>query len=65
MNRLTDLREIFAKANEVKSGDQLAGIAAGNERERVAAKCALADITLQEILDRPLLEDRRSLLFVA
>lgn len=57
MNRFADLREIFAKANEVKSGDQLAGIAAGNEQERVAAKCALADITLQEILDRPLLED--------
>ena len=57
MNRFADLREIFAKANEVKSGDQLAGIAAGNEQERVAAKCALADVTLQEILDRPLLED--------
>ena len=57
MNRFADLREIFAKANEVKSGDHLAGIAAGNEQERVAAKCALADITLQEILDRPLLED--------
>ena len=57
MNRFADLREIFAKANELKSGDQLAGIAAENEQERVAAKCALADITLQEILDRPLLED--------
>ena len=31
----SDLRELFAKANEEKSGDQLAGIAArwnGNER---------------------------------
>ena len=26
-----DLREVFAKANEKKSGDQLAGIAAGSE----------------------------------
>ena len=33
-----DLREVFAKANEEKSGDQLAGIAAETERERVAAK---------------------------
>src|SRR5690349_21623973 len=57
MTRFADLREVFAKANEVKSGDQLAGIAAGSEQERVAAKCALADIPLQEILDRPLLED--------
>ena len=34
----SDLRELFAKANEEKSGDQLAGIAARSERERVAAK---------------------------
>lgn len=33
-----DLRELFAKANEEKSGDQMAGIAARSERERVAAK---------------------------
>ena len=33
-----DLRELLAKANEEKSGDQLAGIAADSERERVAAK---------------------------
>ena len=48
-----DLRELFAKANEEKSGDQLAGIAAGSERERVAAKLALADVTLGEIVDTP------------
>src|SRR5690349_10009109 len=52
-----DLRELFAKANEEKSGDQLAGIAARSERERVAAKRALADLPLQTILDRPLVED--------
>jgi ethanolamine ammonia-lyase large subunit len=51
-----DLRELFAKANEVKSGDQLAGIAAMTERERVAAKLALADVCLSEIIDRPLLD---------
>ena len=42
------LREIFAKANEEKSGDRLAGIAAGTERERVAAKIALADVPLRD-----------------
>jgi len=51
-----DLRELFAKANEEKSGDQLAGIAAGSERERVAAKRQLADLPLATILQRPLLD---------
>src|SRR5437773_6606113 len=51
-----DLREVFAKANEEKSGDQLAGIAARTERERVAAKLVLADVPLGEIVDRPLID---------
>jgi ethanolamine ammonia-lyase large subunit len=51
-----DLRELFAKANEEKSGDQLAGIAATSERERVAAKEKLADLTLAEIVRRPLID---------
>jgi ethanolamine ammonia-lyase large subunit len=54
-----DLRELFAKANEEKSGDQLAGIAARSERERVAAKLALADVPLGEIVDRPLIDPDR------
>ena len=52
----SDLRELFAKANEVKSGDQLAGIAARSERERVAAKRQLADLSLAEIVQRPLID---------
>jgi ethanolamine ammonia-lyase large subunit len=51
-----DLRELFAKANEEKSGDQLAGLAAGSERERVAAKRKLADVTLSEIVNQPLID---------
>jgi len=51
-----DLREVFAKANEEKSGDQLAGIAARSERERIAAKRVLADVQLGEIIDQPLLD---------
>jgi len=50
-----DLRELFAKANEEKSGDQLAGIAARSERERVAAKRRLADLSLNEVLRQPLI----------
>jgi ethanolamine ammonia-lyase large subunit len=51
-----DLRELFAKANEEKSGDQLAGLAARSERERVAAKRKLAGLTLQEIAQQPLID---------
>src|SRR6267143_3697357 len=52
----SDLRELFAKANEEKSGDQLACIAARSERERVAAKRKLADLPLAEIVRRPLID---------
>ena len=51
-----DLRTLFAKANEEKSGDQLARIAARSDRERVAAKRKLADLPLQEIVDHPLID---------
>ncbi|MGE5321874.1 MAG: ethanolamine ammonia-lyase subunit EutB [Actinomycetota bacterium] len=50
------LSELFAKANEEKSGDQLAGIAARSEQERVAAKYALADTALEDILNKPLID---------
>jgi ethanolamine ammonia-lyase large subunit len=51
-----DLRTLFAHANEEKSGDQLAGIAARSEQERVAAKRALADVTLEHIVANPLID---------
>jgi ethanolamine ammonia-lyase large subunit len=51
-----DLRAVFAKANEEKSGDRLAGLADGSERERIAAKRVLAELTLEEILDHPLID---------
>ena len=53
--RFSDLRELLAKANEEKSGDQLAGIAATSERERVAAKHALADLPLRDLLNHPVI----------
>ena len=52
----SDLRELFAKANEEKSGDRLAGIAAESESERVAAKRELADLALAEIAAQPLID---------
>jgi len=53
--RFSDLRELLAKANEEKSGDQLAGIAAASMRERVAAKSALADLPLTDLLNNPII----------
>jgi ethanolamine ammonia-lyase large subunit len=52
----SDLRELFAKANEEKSGDRLAGLAAESETERVAAKRKLAELTLAEIVRQPLID---------
>jgi ethanolamine ammonia-lyase large subunit len=48
-----DLTQVLAKANEPKSGDVLAGVAAQDERERVAAKIVLSDITLKELRENP------------
>jgi ethanolamine ammonia-lyase large subunit len=49
------LAEVMAKANEEKSGDQLAGIAADSARERVTAKSILADLPLATFVETPLL----------
>jgi ethanolamine ammonia-lyase large subunit len=49
-----DLREVMAKATPERSGDQLAGIAAGSAAERVAAREALADVPLGTLLQQPL-----------
>ncbi|TXT35284.1 MAG: ethanolamine ammonia-lyase large subunit, partial [Planctomycetota bacterium] len=54
-----NLRELLAKANEEKSGDQLASLAATSARERVAAKWALADVTLGEIVANPVVDPDR------
>ena len=54
--KFADLRELMSRANEVKSGDILAGIAAESAQERVAAKLALADVPLSEITANPLID---------
>lgn len=48
-----EVREVLAKANERKSGDELAGIAAANDTERVAARKVLADLRLNDIREHP------------
>lgn len=50
-----DIKDLLAKANEEKSGDMLAGIAAENTSERVAAKLVLADVTLAELRNNPVI----------
>ncbi len=50
-----NLTEVFGKANELKSGDRLAGVAAETEEERIAAKIVLSEITLADIRNHPLL----------
>lgn len=47
------LREVMAKANEEKSGDKLAGIAAEDAQERVAAKVVLSHITMNDLRNTP------------
>ena len=50
-----DRLELLAKASPLRSGDALAGIAAENDEERVAAQMALADVPLARFLDEPLI----------
>jgi len=47
------LHDVMAKANEVKAGDRLAGLAAETALERMAARSLLADITVGAFLDEP------------
>jgi ethanolamine ammonia-lyase large subunit len=42
-----DLKTLMAKATPLRSGDELAGVAAQNATERVAAQMALADVPLK------------------
>ncbi|MBC7433204.1 MAG: ethanolamine ammonia-lyase subunit EutB [Rubritepida sp.] len=45
-----DLRMLLARATPLRSGDALAGVAAGSAAERVAAQHALADLPLAHFL---------------
>lgn len=46
----SDLKTVLAKASPEKSGDQMAGLAAKSEQERIAAKLVLADLPLKHFL---------------
>src|SRR5262245_26459018 len=51
--RFRDVRDVMAKANEEKSGDRLAGVAAETALERVAAKLVLSELTLADLYEHP------------
>ncbi|HEX6104197.1 MAG TPA: ethanolamine ammonia-lyase subunit EutB [Gemmatimonadales bacterium] len=48
--RFPDLRTLLARASPLRSGDRLAGLAAGSAEERVAAQMALAELPLDTFL---------------
>ena len=48
------VKEVLAKANEEKSGDILAGVAARSDIERVAAKEVLSQMTLHDLRENPI-----------
>ena len=48
-----DIKEVLAKANEEKTGDKLAGLAAESAQERVAAKVVLSALTLGDLRENP------------
>lgn len=49
------VKEVLAKANEEKSGDRLAGLAAQSEEERIAAKQVLSELTVDDLRCNPVL----------
>ncbi|MDN4546067.1 MULTISPECIES: ethanolamine ammonia-lyase subunit EutB [unclassified Pseudomonas] len=53
--RFDSLKDVMAKASPARSGDFLAGIAALNDGERVAAQMTLADIPLSHFLQDALI----------
>ncbi|MDR0922143.1 MAG: ethanolamine ammonia-lyase subunit EutB [Lactobacillales bacterium] len=52
----SSVKEVLAKANEEKSGDKLAGVAAQSSEERVAARVVLAQLTLNDLFNNPVVD---------
>lgn len=49
----TDVKEVMNKANDLRSGDVQAGLAATSARERVAAKRVLSELSLAALYEHP------------
>ncbi len=52
----SSVKEVLAKANEPKSGDVLAGVAANSITEMVAAKEVLSNLTLADLRNNPVVD---------
>ncbi len=48
-----DVKDVLAKASEKKSGDELAGVGAESALERIAAKDVLAQLTVADLTEHP------------
>jgi ethanolamine ammonia-lyase large subunit len=57
--RFDSVREVLAKANPPKSGDDLAQLSAKDAVERVAARAVLAELTLRELREHPVVPYER------
>ncbi len=53
LHEFSSVREVMAKANDKKSGDELAGIAAENALERIRAKTVLSDLLVEDLTEHP------------
>jgi ethanolamine ammonia-lyase large subunit len=51
--RFASVKEVLARANAPKSGDDLAGVSARDPVERVAARAVLSELTLAELRAHP------------
>ncbi len=51
--QFNSIKDVLAKANEEKSGDTLAGIAAENDSQRIAAKEILAQLMIKDLRNNP------------
>ena len=54
--QFTSVKEVLAKANEEKSGDKLAGVAANSAEERMAAKFVLSELSLNDLFNNPVVD---------
>jgi ethanolamine ammonia-lyase large subunit len=57
--RFASLAQLMARASPLRSGDELAGLAASSAQERVAACRALAEVPLAQFLAEPLVPYER------
>src|ERR1700683_838435 len=57
--KFKSIKDVLARANEARSGDQLAGIAAASDQERIAAKMVLAELTLRDLRENPVVAYER------